>query len=105
MIKRFPVEFELECRLKMSQDEFDFWFFDNHDANVKIYTHIGYIEIEGDSETVSGLAYDGKRYGLVYMDNNDNIFCCDYALTFVIDQQARVDMFYKDKIKVTLVHH
>lgn len=103
MIKRFPAEFELECRIRMSQDEFDFWFFDQHNVTVDIYTHIGYVEIEGDPEHVSGLEYDGKLYGLVYMDSNDNIYCCDYATTFVIDRQARIDLFYEDKIKVTPV--
>ncbi len=63
----FPEEFYLECRMKMSEKEFDFWFEPQQDCEM-MYVSVSVLgRPNGGNET---LCFEGEDYGLLVRSTN-----------------------------------
>ncbi len=95
-IQEFPDWFVLECRMNMSDTQFEGWFNSQYlDNNV---THVGYVSTEGRSWNrpyVDLIPFEGKKMMLV-LHSSRGYFVCDHEMV--------IKEIRKETMKIILDH-
>lgn len=68
-IQEFPDEFILECKIRMDEDTFEFWFGETGVVDILGYVNIKNLEIY--SRPIEDfLLYEGEYYAILYISSH-----------------------------------